>query len=258
MNKLNFISGLPRAGSTLLAAILRQNPRFTASFRSPLEDMLRRQVRAASGEFSSLLADRNTDICRAMVEAYYKDADVAFDTNRAWMLRDSLTEQLFPDHKMILCVRGVIDILNSFEKLHKRNPMMLTGMYDESHDRDVFTRCTALMSDEGSVLAPHKALQQYLAATNITPMIVEYNDLVSNPKGTLKAIYKYLGEADFAHDFDNVEQIPGAKEYDMEMKTPGLHSVRHEVYKEDSKMLLPQTIIDGITKQMPNMEFWRK
>ena len=29
-NRLHFISGLPRSGSTLLAALLRQNPRFSA------------------------------------------------------------------------------------------------------------------------------------------------------------------------------------------------------------------------------------
>ncbi|MBD1887522.1 sulfotransferase [Microcoleus vaginatus] len=34
--KAHFISGLPRSGSTLLAAILRQNPRFHASMTSPV------------------------------------------------------------------------------------------------------------------------------------------------------------------------------------------------------------------------------
>ena len=35
-NGLHFISGLPRSGSTLLAAILRQNPRFHAAMSSPV------------------------------------------------------------------------------------------------------------------------------------------------------------------------------------------------------------------------------
>ena len=33
MSKLHFISGLPRSGSTLLAGLLRQNPRFAAAIR---------------------------------------------------------------------------------------------------------------------------------------------------------------------------------------------------------------------------------
>ncbi|MFB8797203.1 MAG: sulfotransferase [Microcoleus sp.] len=34
--KAHFISGLPRSGSTLLAALLRQNPRFHAAMTSPV------------------------------------------------------------------------------------------------------------------------------------------------------------------------------------------------------------------------------
>ncbi|MEG4005469.1 sulfotransferase [Microcoleus sp. Pol11C1] len=34
--KAYFISGLPRSGSTLLAALLRQNPRFYSAMTSPV------------------------------------------------------------------------------------------------------------------------------------------------------------------------------------------------------------------------------
>jgi sulfotransferase len=40
-NRLHFISGLPRSGSTLLAALLRQNPRFTAGMSSPVYPLFR-------------------------------------------------------------------------------------------------------------------------------------------------------------------------------------------------------------------------
>ena len=36
MAAIHFISGLPRSGSTLLAALLRQNPRFQAGMSGPL------------------------------------------------------------------------------------------------------------------------------------------------------------------------------------------------------------------------------
>jgi Sulfotransferase family len=36
MASMHFISGLPRSGSTLLAALLRQNPRFEAGMSGPL------------------------------------------------------------------------------------------------------------------------------------------------------------------------------------------------------------------------------
>ena len=39
LNGIHFISGLPRSGSTLLAGILRQNPRFHAAMTSPVGAM---------------------------------------------------------------------------------------------------------------------------------------------------------------------------------------------------------------------------
>ena len=48
MRPVHFISGLPRSGSTLLAALLRQNPRFHAHMSSPLAGM----VDAMLGEMS--------------------------------------------------------------------------------------------------------------------------------------------------------------------------------------------------------------
>ena len=38
--KFHFISGMPRSGSTLLAAILNQNPRFRSGMTSPLADIM--------------------------------------------------------------------------------------------------------------------------------------------------------------------------------------------------------------------------
>jgi hypothetical protein len=37
MRKYNFISGLPRSGTTLLSAILKQNPRFTAGISDVIQ-----------------------------------------------------------------------------------------------------------------------------------------------------------------------------------------------------------------------------
>jgi len=48
--KIHFISGLPRSGSTLLAAILRQNPRFHAAMTSPVGGLVDRILAATSQE----------------------------------------------------------------------------------------------------------------------------------------------------------------------------------------------------------------
>jgi hypothetical protein len=47
-NGIHFISGLPRAGSTLLAALLRQNPRFSAGMTSPVGSLFNAMLTATS------------------------------------------------------------------------------------------------------------------------------------------------------------------------------------------------------------------
>ncbi|HEY2623443.1 MAG TPA: sulfotransferase, partial [Dyella sp.] len=48
--KFHFISGLPRSGTTLLAAILNQNPRFRAGMTSPLADIMGVVIAEASSK----------------------------------------------------------------------------------------------------------------------------------------------------------------------------------------------------------------
>ena len=58
-NGIHFISGLPRAGSTLLAALLRQNPRFSAGMSSPVGSLFSAMLRETSqrGEAAVFIDD---------------------------------------------------------------------------------------------------------------------------------------------------------------------------------------------------------
>ena len=72
--KFHFISGLPRAGSTLLAAILNQNPRFRAGMTSPLADIMGVVMAEASSknDFSfDVSDDQRVAMLRGLVENFY-------------------------------------------------------------------------------------------------------------------------------------------------------------------------------------------
>ncbi|MEG5060377.1 hypothetical protein QUB60_20895 [Microcoleus sp. A2-C5] len=53
------MSGLPRSGSTLLSAILRQNPRFHSAMTSPVGGLTEQMLEAMSenNEFSVFISD---------------------------------------------------------------------------------------------------------------------------------------------------------------------------------------------------------
>ena len=72
--KFHFISGLPRSGSTLLAAILNQNPRFRAGMTSPLADIRGVVMAEASSknDFSfDVTDDQRVAILHGLVENFY-------------------------------------------------------------------------------------------------------------------------------------------------------------------------------------------
>ena len=72
-NGIHFISGLPRSGSTLLAALLRQNPRFSAGMTSPVGSLFNAMLRETSqrNEAAVFLDDAiRQRLLRAVFEAY--------------------------------------------------------------------------------------------------------------------------------------------------------------------------------------------
>ncbi len=73
-NGVHFISGLPRSGSTLLAALLRQNPALHAHITSPVGSMVGALLAdmSAGNETSVFIDDaQRTAVLRGLFENYY-------------------------------------------------------------------------------------------------------------------------------------------------------------------------------------------
>src|SRR5262249_17029280 len=102
LETVHFISGLPRSGSTLLSALLRQNPRFHTDITGPLAPMcgaIHHRI-SGTGEFSVLFDDaRCAQMLRGLFDSYYAHVPpghAAFDTNRTWTSRAALLGKLYP------------------------------------------------------------------------------------------------------------------------------------------------------------------
>ncbi|MEG4818354.1 sulfotransferase [Microcoleus sp. K5-D4] len=85
--KAHFISGLPRSGSTLLAALLRQNPRFHAAMTSPVGGLVERMWSAMTedNEFSVFISsEQKLALIMSIFSAYYHrqaEKEVILDTH---------------------------------------------------------------------------------------------------------------------------------------------------------------------------------
>ncbi len=113
-NGIHFISGLPRAGSTLLAALLLlQNPALHANITSPVGSLLGTMLQSMSqGNEAAMFIDdaQRLALLRGLFEGYYHlihPTRTVFDTNRGWTTRLDLLATPFPQAKMICCVRPI-------------------------------------------------------------------------------------------------------------------------------------------------------
>ena len=245
-NRLHFISGLPRAGSTLLAALLRQNPRFIASMTSPVFSLFRAMLSETSqrSEGAVFIDDAiRKRLLKGVFDAYYEDAApdaVVFDTNRGWTTKLPALVELFPDAKVICCVRNPAWVLDSVESLVQRNALELSGIFNFDPGGTVYSRVEGLASANGMYGFALNALREAVyGAQSDRLLLVRYETLIGNPLGALAAIYGFVGEDLVPHDPKNIEPCYDMIEFDQRLGTPGLHEVGRSVAARERKTVLP-------------------
>jgi sulfotransferase len=256
MTSIHFISGLPRSGSTLLAALLRQNPRFEAGMSGPLAGLFGALLgeMSARNEYSVFIDDvKRERILRALFGSFYADchAEVIFDTNRGWCAWMPAIAQLFPDAKVIACVRELPWVIDSIERLIQRNVFSPSSIFNYTAGGTVYTRANGVAGQNGMVGAPFDALKQAcFGAQKDRLLLVQYETLTTAPAKTMHAIYRFLDEPTFEHDFEHIDY--DVTEFDERAGTPGLHTVGETVKAQSRETLLPPDLF----KRFVNDAFW--
>jgi sulfotransferase len=241
---IHFISGLPRSGSTLLSAILRQNPRFHAMMTSPVGGIFMAMQTAISRKHEAAVfiePDQKRELLAGVFHNYYHAIGaekVVFDTNRVWCSKMPALTRLFPAARVICCARHVSWIMDSIERLERRNAFDLSGMFGFDPGSTVYTRLGRLAGSDGIVGHALDGLREAFHGGHADRMIVvTYEALTRDPAGAMRILYDFLGEAPFEHDFDNVEY--SADDFDAALGSPGLHTVRRKVAFIERPTILP-------------------
>jgi sulfotransferase len=243
-NGIHFIAGLPRSGSTLLAAVLRQNPRFHARMTSPVAIWFATMLGAMSARQDTeiFVSDaQRAGVLRGLFDSYYAGIHqnkVVFDSNRTWCAKLPALSELFPAAKIICCVRNPAWIVDSMERLVRRNKFQLSKIFNFDVNGTVYSRAGALMAADGVVGIAWNALREAFYGEHADKMlIVTFESLTRAPKDTISAIYEFLGEKPFTHDFENVRY--DEPEFDARIGTPGLHKVEGRIEFKERETILP-------------------
>ena len=274
--KFYFMAGLPRAGSTLLSALLNQNPRFYSGPSSPvLGAMYSVYENFDTNELYTGYPkpERVNEIVGSVIRHWYSDVEeeVVIDKNRAWCVRVPFIEgYIGQEAKIIVPVRRIDEILTSLLTMVHRNPFVegqpRINFVDEQLVKNNIpindeNRCHYLLTSQGGIV---------WESLNATKMGVEqgysdkfhyvdYNDLITDPQGELNNIYEFLGEEPFEHTFDGLSN----EHREDDLTTYGLSDM-HEVHSKlektspDPSEVLPQSILDLYNHNKKHLEFWNE
>ena len=245
---LHFLSGIPRSGSTVLAAILNQNPQTHVSTTSGLVHAL--DGLANTWHSAPLLNESDSDrsklaqTMRGMIDAFYEETDkpVVIDKGRGWpipVIMSAMTQVLGHKPKIIATVRSVPDCMASFVRVAKPENLdefMATGQLADH------LRAAYISLLEGYQYDPECFL------------IVEYEDLLADPKAQLDRIHAFLDLPAFDYDFKNIDGSTVSEDDEGLHGYAGMHDVQPELKRlhDDS----PKDILKHHYGAFCQPEFW--
>ncbi len=241
-----------------MSAILRQNPRFHAGMSSPVANLfegLISQVSAGTEMSTMVDQEQRVRLLRGIFDSFYAglNESVLFDTNRSWTAQLPALMSIFPEARIICCVRDVAWVMDSLERQFRNNPFEHTRLFNSPGERStVYTRVEALAGANRLVGYPWHALREACYSEFAERLIiVEYDLLVARPQDVFKLLYDFLEEQPFDHDFDNVEY--DAPTFDAQLGLEGLHRVHRKVEPRPRKTVLPPDLFERYSK----IAFWR-
>jgi sulfotransferase len=234
---IHFVSGLPRAGSTLFINILAQNHKFDVTPTSGILGMLvmLRNQWENRPEFKASY-DENLKVAalKGLLNGYFHNSrfPVVFDKSRGWPAQVEMAERLLQRRVKILCpVRDVRDVLTSFEKLYRKNKDIRPIPGEMEHPgrfQTVAGRCEVWCGSDQPLGAAFNLIRDAMKRGFRDRIhFVEFEKLTTSPKTTMGKVYEFLDEDPFEHDFNKVEQY--TQEDDIWHGYKDLHTIRPKV-----------------------------
>lgn len=232
------LSGLPRTGSTLLSAILSQNPNIHAEGNSALCTLMwDLQVSFQGSALEQIKAnnrERTQDsIISELPYLYYKDvtSNIILDKCRGWTFPENvemIDRYISKDIKILVMHRSIKDIVKSFVRLRVENNITGDLLAD------------LLTPGKGPILTSFSGILNGRKKYKDIFLDIYYNNLLDDFENTINRIYKFCNWEPFSHDPFNIEQKH--KENDDFYGLKGFHDIRSKLSRRENIIILPKEV----------------
>ncbi|NNM81658.1 MAG: sulfotransferase [Burkholderiales bacterium] len=245
------VTGLPRAGSTLLCQMLSMHPEIDCEGQSsPLCNLLLGIRRMASDDQFMLsqldnsfesgyghLQDAMTGFLRGWLKA---DRKIVVDKNRAWLRCIEMVLKLAPEAKFIVCIRDLGQIYGSIEAQHQKT--ILLDFIDHLADFDRFGRADMLFAKDkviGAPLISIHAVQDLPKEVLQRIYFLRFEDLMGNPSACMSHLFSWLGVSPLTIDPENIA-VNLVQESDSHYRMKYLHALHGSIVKPKRHEIPPR------------------
>lgn len=239
------LSGLPRSGSTLLSAILSQNPNIHAEGNSAVCQLMWDMQQSCITTSKEQLCANNRqysikDLISQIPHIYYKNNNsnekIVVDKCRSWTISaniEMLRKYIDSNIKIIVLERSVLEIVQSFIKLYRDNNIKTD--ISELENKLLQPNSEPIMRSITGIRWAKKHNK------NNTFLFIQYNDIINNTEETIDKIYKFCNWQPYKHDFNNI--IAKYPENDEVYGLRGQHKIRNKIKKRENGITLSDETI---------------
>tara|TARA_R100001440_G_scaffold26243_2_gene42712 strand:- start:2663 stop:3472 length:810 start_codon:yes stop_codon:yes gene_type:complete len=237
--KMVLLAGLPRTGSTLLSNILAQNSNIHIESNSALcqvmwdtkiscEENASEQLKGAGKHLSF-----KKSLLKSIPKIYYPDAEnkVVFDKCRPWvnqfninMARNYIDQNI----RSIVMVRPMEEVVASYARIYLKNN-------GETPYEKILTHGNHLL------MASFAATLEAAKTKDPSFLFVSYDELIKNTQEVLKKIYIHIGENQFIHNTQKIDQV--VLENDEANNMKGMHDIRSKIQRQFNPVVLPDWVM---------------
>jgi sulfotransferase len=253
------MAGLPRSGSTVLSALLNQNPEVYSSPQTDLLGMLyelESKIPAYESYRAKVMHPNFASVLYGMTDNFYStnDKPVIIDKNRGWGTPynwDNLRLYVNREGKVIVTMRPILEVLASFvrvaQKTNKATGSMpyLNDKLWATHYRDVGdAQVENIMIANGELDRAILSIANLVKNHRDKVHVVWFDDLLDNSQATMDGIYDFLGLDGFEHNFNNIKSLDNHDDL-AGYGILGLHDVNKKLArpKTDPSELLSDYVI---------------
>jgi len=249
MKHINFLSGLPRSGSTLMATLLNQHPEIYASPHSALVDGLwnlrETFINSDAVNFQQRMSAYQ-EVLWTTPQTFYSniEKDVIFDKSFGWSTPDNyeMALKISTHPRFIVCYRPILEVLTSFVSKSIDNPdyylnkeLAASDLYEKNYLNKNDALAEYLMTRQGLISRCILGLAHAKKNEDSGRFkFVSYDDLTSDPQKVMLDIFNFLGLEPIQVKTENLEDIFRYKDEDV-IGISGFHKIRSTIKKESPK-----------------------